>query len=241
MDPGGQLLLYAVALNGYALLLIYLRSWVYRTPVYRPMVKNFFLSVLPLILLLALLLVIGVTETATFRTVTIIVGILGFGVWLLALPNSGYLITELNLNHRREDETVPLWYDIIAVLAFAMSGVINTVLGVFAVHLAFALTLYGESNQHLWDLPLRLLIAALLLLVSVGIYFGRYLRLNSWDVRAPTRMWAKLRHHFDSRAVLGNFVLFCATHTIFLWLIYGVVVLPMLQAIMDTPDIELVD
>ncbi|GEM30930.1 hypothetical protein NN3_19370 [Nocardia neocaledoniensis NBRC 108232] len=130
-------------------------------------------------------------------------------MWLLALPNSGYLITELNLNHRRADETVPLWYDIIAVSAFAMSGVINTVLGVFAVHLAFALTIYGESNQDLWDLPLRLLIGTLPLLVSVGIYFGRYLRLNSWDVRSPVRMWAKLRQHFDSRAVLGNFVLFC--------------------------------
>ncbi|WP_280302404.1 DUF1361 domain-containing protein [Nocardia neocaledoniensis] len=241
MSPGGQLLLYAVALNGYAFLLIHLRSWVYRTPVYRPMVKNFFLSILPLILLLVVLLVIGVTEATTTRTVTIIAGLLGFAVWLLALPNSGYLITELNLNHRRENETVPLWYDIIAVLAFAMSGVINTVLGVFAVHLAFALTLYGESNQDLWDLPLRLLIGVLLLLVSVGIYFGRYLRLNSWDVRSPVRMWAKLRQHFDSRAVFGNFALFCATHTIFLWLIYGVVVLPMLQAIIDTPDLEFVN
>ncbi|MFD6860643.1 hypothetical protein ACFWCF_25310 [Rhodococcus sp. NPDC060090] len=39
----------AIALNIYALAMILARSWIYRVPVYRPMVKNFFLSVAPLL------------------------------------------------------------------------------------------------------------------------------------------------------------------------------------------------
>lgn len=231
------LLLFTIGLNAYALLLIYLRSWVYRVPVYRPMVKNFVLSVLPLALFLAVAIVLVLTVGLVSRALGIVVGAAGFAVWLLALPNSGYLITELNQNHRREDDEVPLWYDIIAVLTFAMSGVVNTVLGVLAAQLTFTLILFGDSNAGLRTAPVRAVPIVIILLVSIGIYLGRYLRLNSWDVRSPRRMWAALREHFDSRRAVGNFLLFCATHTVFLLLIYGLIAGPLLEAVAVTPDL----
>ncbi|MFC9789289.1 DUF1361 domain-containing protein [Rhodococcus sp. NPDC127528] len=233
----GPLVMFAVGLNAYALLLIYLRSWAYRVPVYRPMVKNFGLSVLPLVLFLAVTAVLVVTVGLTSRTLGIVVGVVGFAVWLLALPNSGYLITELNQNHRREDEDVPLWYDIIAVLTFAMSGVVNTVLGVLAAQITFTLALFGDSNAALRSAPVRAVPVVIIALVSVGIYLGRYLRLNSWDVRSPRRMWTKVREHFDSRAAVANFLLFCLTHTVFLALIYGLIAGPLLAAVADSPDL----
>ncbi|MFE3291724.1 DUF1361 domain-containing protein [Rhodococcus sp. NPDC059234] len=233
----GPLVMFAVGLNAYALLLIYLRAWVYRVPVYRPMVKNFWLSVLPLALFLAVTAVLVVTVGLTSRALGIVVGAVGFAVWLLALPNSGYLITELNQNHRRDDEDVPLWYDIIAVLTFAMSGVVNTVLGVLAAQITFTLALFGDSNAALRSAPVRAIPVVIIALVSVGIYLGRYLRLNSWDVRSPRRMWTKVREHFDSRASVANFLLFCLTHTVFLALIYGLIAGPLLAAVADSPDL----
>ncbi|RDI42365.1 DUF1361 domain-containing protein [Nocardia mexicana] len=234
MTPAEELLTYVVGLNCYALLLIYLRSWLYRVPVYRPMVKNFWLSVLPLFVLVLVFAGIAVADVAATRAVAIVVGIVGLGIWLLALPNSSYLITELNLNHRRDEDPVPLWYDIIAVLSFAMSGVINMVVAVLVVQMGFVVAVFGDTDSGaMRGAPARSLSVVIILLVSIGIYLGRYLRLNSWDVKSPRRMWAKVRDHFDSRAAIGGFVLFCLTHTVFLLLVYGLIVGPLMAALVE--------
>ncbi|MFD4180926.1 DUF1361 domain-containing protein [Rhodococcus sp. NPDC058514] len=222
----------AVALNIYALVMILARSWIYRVPVYRPMLKNFVLSVLPLILLVAAVALAALASGLVSPILGVAVGVVGFLAWLLALPNSGYLITELNLNHRRENESVPLWYDIISVLTFAMSGVINTVLGILAAQFAFVLAVYGDDNEAVEALPVRAVGVIVIVLVTVGIYLGRYLRLNSWDVRSPTRMWTKFREHFDGWPQIGNFALFCLTHTLFLLIVYGIVAGPVFEEIL---------
>ncbi|MFE5283928.1 DUF1361 domain-containing protein [Nocardia sp. NPDC056611] len=68
------------------------------------------------------------------------------------------------------------------------------------------------------------------LTASIGIYLGRYLRLDSWDVRSPAQLRAKLREHFDSNAARGRFAFFCVTHTIFLGLMYGLIVSPLVDS-----------
>ncbi|MEV6063349.1 DUF1361 domain-containing protein [Nocardia asteroides] len=234
MTPGGQLLIYTVALNLYAVLLIFARSWIYRVPVYRPMVLNFFLSVLPLVLLAVTVLACGLATALGGTLAGLVVLVLGLAVWLLALPNSSYLITELNLNHRRTDDPVPLWYDIIAVLSFVMSGVVNMVVSVLLVQIVFVTVFYGDDDTAaMTGAPARLLCVIVLSLVSIGMYLGRYLRFNSWDVRAPGRMWTKLREHFDSGTAVGNAVLFCLTHTVFLYLVYGLIVDPLVDALIE--------
>src|SRR5699024_122803 len=97
-------------LNVYALLLVLLRAPVYRTRLYRPMMLNIGLSVAPaLVLLLAglgLLVAVALGSRVILWSVLILFGI----IWVLLLPNSAYLITELNFSHRKQDEGVPLWY-----------------------------------------------------------------------------------------------------------------------------------
>src|SRR5699024_12595057 len=91
------------------------------TRVYRPMVWNIWLSISPALVLLAALVSLTFAEiiaSLVLRWVTLIF----FGlVWLLMLPNGAYLITEMNFSHRREEEAVPLWYDIVLVLTLALS------------------------------------------------------------------------------------------------------------------------
>lgn len=232
MKPGELLLLYVVGLNAYALLLIFLRSRIYRVPVYRPMVWNFFLSVLPFGVLLLLIVVTGLVDVATNRGTAIAVGAVGLLAWLLLLPNSSYLITELNLDHRWPNDPVPLWYDIVAVLSFALSGVVNMVLSILIVQMGFVITFFGDTDDGaMHSGAARILVVLIILAVSVGIYLGRYLRVNSWDVRSPALLRATLREHFDSTAAVGRFAFFCATHTIFLCLMYGLIAGPLVDSI----------
>lgn len=82
------------------------------------MLWNIWLSVVPLGVLLtgwlSATLLLLVARPGAY-VVLIVTGV----VWLL-LPNSSYLITELNQSHRRENDVVPLWYDIILVITLAL-------------------------------------------------------------------------------------------------------------------------
>ncbi|MEU1208077.1 DUF1361 domain-containing protein [Nocardia sp. NPDC005825] len=232
MKPGELLLLYVLGLNAYALLLIFLRARIYRVPVYRPMLWNFFLSIVPLGILLSLIVVTGLVDVATNRGIAIAVGAAGLLIWLLLLPNSSYLITELNLNHRWPNDPVPLWYDIVAVLSFALAGVVNLVLSVLIVQMGVVIAFFGDADDGaMHSTAARVLVVLIVLAVSVGIYLGRYLRVNSWDVRAPQRVRDTLAEHFDSTAAVGRFAFFCVTHTIFLCLMYGLMAGPLVDSI----------
>ncbi|MEK8227241.1 DUF1361 domain-containing protein [Oerskovia sp. M15] len=118
-----RLFLGVILINVFAFALILLRAALYRTEVYRPMLLNIGLSVLPVFVLSAWIigdLALGAAGAPLWLVATIAgVGLL---IWLLLLPNAGYLVTELNFSHRKDGEGVPLWYDIVAVLTLAMSG-----------------------------------------------------------------------------------------------------------------------
>jgi uncharacterized membrane protein len=92
--------------------------------------------------------------------------------WLLFIPNSFYIITDLF--HLDMNEEVPLWYDLALLLSFAWSGLLFGILSVRQMEKLF------ESNfNEKFDL---LFIFSVMALNGFGIYIGRYLRFNSWDV-----------------------------------------------------------
>jgi len=213
-------------LNLYALALVVVRAPAFGTRLYRPMVLNIGLSVAPALVLavtMALLLVAVLLESS----LAVWLVILGGGLaWLLLLPNSAYLITELNFSHRRKDEPVPLWYDIVLVLTLAVSGVMNTLLTVLLVQSLYVLIAYPNDAAPFARLDSWVLAAVVLLLVTFGMYLGRYLRFNSWDVTHPGSFVRKLSGHFRQRTSRREAVGFCVTHTVLLALVYVLVVGP---------------
>lgn len=89
-------------------------------------------------------------------------------VWLVFFPNAPYLLTDLI--HLGKENSLPLWYDLILFLSYALAGV-----------------LYGFVSLDMIQrrLPLkrtRLLCIFLIYLSCFGIYLGRFLRWNSWDL-----------------------------------------------------------
>ncbi len=96
----------------------------------------------------------------------------GFAVvWFLFFPNAPYIVTDLV--HLRERPPAPYWYDIIAIMAFAQTGLF---LGYLSLYLMQEVIRAWLGRWTGWAFAL-----AMLGLSSFGIYLGRFLRWNSWD------------------------------------------------------------
>ena len=101
------------------------------------------------------------------------IGVLALGIFsLLFLPNAPYMITDLF--HLRSRAEFPLWYDTLLVFWFAAVGVMLFYLTLFNLRNALARFMAG-----IW---VELSLLVICLLNGFGIYLGRYLRFNSWDV-----------------------------------------------------------
>ncbi|WP_040167457.1 DUF1361 domain-containing protein [Microbacterium gorillae] len=217
-----------LALNVYALVLVLTRSWLYRVPVYRPMVWNIALSLMPTIVLVAAVALLELAVDAGSRALLGVVLAVGGVIWLLLLPNAAYLITELNFSHRREDSPVPAWYDIVQTLTLALSGVANTLLNVTLAQL-LVVSLIFPNVTHPFTRPASwIVVAGILVLVTLGMYLGRYLRVNSWDIRHPIGFLGKLVDHFRVRANRLEAFGFCLTHSILLALLDALTGVPLL-------------
>ena len=127
-------------------------------------------------------------------------------VWLLFLPNSFYILTDLF--HLDMNETVPLWFDLALLLSFAWSGLLAGTLSIRHMERYFEVN-YGPASDLFFLYPVMFLNA-------LGIYIGRYLRFNSWDVLTDPFQLVKeivylfihpLRNRFDWSMILCYSVL----------------------------------
>lgn len=98
--------------------------------------------------------------------------IAAFCVWLSFLPNAPYLVTDFI--HLRLLPPVPLWFDVALFGSYSAVGVLLGYTAVADVQLAVS---------RWWGRPAGSLVAfGSLLLSGFGIYIGRFLRWNSWDL-----------------------------------------------------------
>jgi len=92
--------------------------------------------------------------------------------WLLFIPNSFYIITDLvHLDYRY---VVPFWYDLMLILSFVWNGILLGILSVRQMEKIFITK--WQIRTELW------FVYPVMFLNSLGVYIGRYLRFNSWDV-----------------------------------------------------------
>lgn len=94
-------------------------------------------------------------------------------LWLLFFPNAPYIVTDFVHLSRDPDPSAPFWFDAVTIASFATVGML---LGLGSLYLV-----QGVVRKTLGSTAAWVVAAAALALGSVGIYLGRFVRLNSWD------------------------------------------------------------
>jgi len=125
------------------------------------LVWNLFLAVVP-----AVAAALFVRARSTFARIT------SFVIWLAFLPNAPYIATDFI--HLRPRPGIPLWFDIALLLSCAATGIFLAFTSLADVQ---GVVSERWGNGVAWSFSL-----AVLVLCGFGIYLGRFLRWNSWEL-----------------------------------------------------------
>ena len=129
----------------------------------------------------------------------LLLGILGL-VWFLFFPNAPYMVTDfIHINGREFfaltqgqwvfNREFLLWYDLVMMTLFVMTALMTGFWSLF---------LMQKSVKENFGRPLSWLFSGFVLFIaSFGIYLGRFIRWNSWDLVTNPKDLIK--------SVLGNF------------------------------------
>jgi uncharacterized membrane protein len=140
-------------------------------------VWNLFLAVLPILISRKL----RSHDRLTKKVIMLLI------VWLLLLPNAPYVVTDLL--HYKERWPVPKWYDLLLVTSAAWNGLMAGFISVMQVE--------HFLSKFLTKRKTGLIIFIVFFLCGYGIYIGRFLRFNSWDVITdPLQLFSASARHF---------------------------------------------
>lgn len=132
-------------------------------------------------------------------------------VWLLFIPNSFYILTDLF--HLEHIASAPKWFDLLLLLSFAWNGLLFGIVSLRKMELI----LYTVSGRRVS----LIIVFTVMWLNAFGIYIGRFLRYNSWDViTQPFSLFSELfeiiLHPFKNKMEWG--MIFC--YAVFMTLLY---------------------
>jgi uncharacterized membrane protein len=102
----------------------------------------------------------------------VVIPVLAF-LWLIFFPNAPYMLTDLQ-DLARGTGGSPLWYDVIIVVWCSWTGML---LGVISLYL-----MQDIIHRTFGRLAGWIFVFAISAASSFGIYIGRFVRLNSWDI-----------------------------------------------------------
>ncbi|HEY9529733.1 MAG TPA: DUF1361 domain-containing protein [Anaerolineales bacterium] len=99
-------------------------------------------------------------------------------LWLIFFPNAPYILTDFQ--HLAYDSNdLPVWYDVMMLIWFAFTGLL---LGMVSLFLMQQIVRREFGPWIGWAF-----VAVVTAVSAAGVYMGRFLRWNSWDIlRDPT-------------------------------------------------------
>lgn len=125
---------------------------------------NLFLGILPLVV--STYLTLWAHKFSKLRHI-----ILPVALWILLFPNAPYIVTDLM--HLKMINGPLYWYDLLLILSFAFVGLLA---GYYSLRDIFGLI------SKLNPVVAKPFVVFCLAASGPGIYIGRYLRWNSWDI-----------------------------------------------------------
>ena len=131
-------------------------------------------------------------------------------VWLIFLPNAPYILTDLF--HLKARPLIPLWFDLILILSFACSGLL-----VFYRSLKDMILLF---SHYMSARMLAFFTYTVFFLISFGLYLGRFLRFNSWDIIHPVSIGKACGRLFLNASSLKDLMAFIVLFSAFLMFLF---------------------
>lgn len=92
--------------------------------------------------------------------------------WLLFFPNAPYLITDLI--HLSDNKSQILWFDAVGFFIAALAGMATGLYSLFVAHQVL--------NRLTTSILAWIIISGSITLSGFGLYLGRFVRFNSWDL-----------------------------------------------------------
>ncbi len=148
----------------------------------RFLIWNLFLAWLPLAFSMAALVWARVAKGTSLAVGLCVCGV----AWLLLFPNAPYLMTDLihlifaGRWHRYDVDGLLVWFDLVLVFLFTWCGLL---LGYVSMNQIHAIVRHYSDSLFGWAF-----VFATSMLGGFGVYLGRIVRLNSWDVLHPLRI-----------------------------------------------------
>ncbi len=130
--------------------------------------------------------------------------------WLLFFPNAPYIFTDLiHLTHRSINH---FWVDLAVILSCAFTGL---VLGFVSLYLMHSLVTHRFGKRAGWGF-----VTVVSAVSSFGVYLGRFLRFNSWDVISkPAELYQGISSAAAQFSDVRHFV-FLALFATFIFIAY---------------------
>ncbi|WP_055435219.1 DUF1361 domain-containing protein [Lacinutrix algicola] len=147
----------------FCFLVLFFRISITKTLYYIFLVWNLFLAIIPY----------GITLLLSDRKrLNKISFVLIFFTWLAFLPNAPYIITDLF--HLNISTFNNIWIDTLVISAFAITGMFLFYFSLFQMK-NLLLAFFSKSISNV-------LITSTIFLSAFGVYIGRFLRYNSWQI-----------------------------------------------------------
>jgi len=165
---------------------------------------NIFLAILPFVVSSAL------TWYSSTKNLTKPIFIIGSILWLLLLPNAPYIVTDLI--HIGPRHGVPIFFDTFLLFSSAWAGLI---LWMYSLsHMEEIIKVRYSKRFVSFGIPI------IIFLTSVGMYIGRYLRFNSWDVFTDSSFFQDTFKILSHQVHLTEAVTFISYCFLFLYMAY---------------------
>lgn len=126
--------------------------------------------------------------------------------WLLFLPNAPYIVTDFI--HLELNGNIMVWLDFLIISSFAFTGM--------ALYYLSIMDMINIFMKYLNTMQLNFWLGVLFVLSAFGIYLGRFLRYNSWEiVQNPCMLFQDIfsiiifpMHHFKAWVFILCFKIF---------------------------------
>jgi uncharacterized membrane protein len=131
-------------------------------------------------------------------------------LWLLFFPNAPYIVTDLiHLDHRWP---IPIWYDIGLLVMFLLAGCFLAI--------ASLRSMQRIVSDYVGQMMSWVFVISTMGLTSFGIYMGRYLRWNSWDLfSSPFQIlqdiYQPIRHPLSNKETIAFSIMFASILFVF--------------------------